>query len=189
MPIETPSHPTPFSQRPLIILGAGIIGCATARQLLQHGFSVHIIAEFLPGDQDISYASAWAGAAWHAAGGITPDQRYLQVITHRILLQMSRDPNSGVNIVDAREFLEKEPAPDSALWGRTVVSKVFTITTQLLLFFQFNIYIYTMYNADGQSSVPRDGPLRVSRRISLCMGISNSRDGPHSTHALPSPAG
>lgn len=123
MPIETPSHPTPFSQRPIIILGAGIIGCATARQLLQHGFSVHIIAEFLPGDQDISYASAWAGAAWHAAGGITPDQRYLQVITHRILLQMSRDPNSGVNIVDAREFLEKEPAPDSALWGRTVVSK------------------------------------------------------------------
>lgn len=118
------SGSVPFSQRPVIILGAGIIGCATARQLLQFGFAVEVVAEFLPGDQDISYASAWAGAAWHAAGGITPEQRYFQAVTHRILLQMARDPASGVSIVDAREYLEREPAPDSAIWGRTVVSKV-----------------------------------------------------------------
>ncbi|KAJ5112798.1 hypothetical protein N7532_000843 [Penicillium argentinense] len=113
----------PFAQRPVIILGAGIIGCATARQLLQQGFSVVLVAEFLPGDQDIYYASAWAGAAWHAAGGITPDQRYLQAVTHRVLLQMAQDPESGVSVVDAREYLEQPPAPDSAIWGRTVVSK------------------------------------------------------------------
>lgn len=114
----------PFSQRPVIILGAGIIGCAAARQLLQQGFPVVLVAEFLPGDQDSSYASAWAGAAWHAAGGIPPDQRYLQAVTHRVLLKMAQDPDSGVSIVDAREYLEKEPAPNSAIWGRTVVSKV-----------------------------------------------------------------
>ncbi|KAJ5753336.1 uncharacterized protein N7511_007489 [Penicillium nucicola] len=113
----------PFSQRPVVILGAGIIGCATARQLLQKGFPVVLVAEYLPGDQSIHYASAWAGAAWHAAGGITPDQRYLQAVTHRILLKMAEDPNSGVSIVDAREYLEEQPSPDSAIWGRTVVSK------------------------------------------------------------------
>jgi D-amino-acid oxidase len=118
-------HALPFSQRPVIILGAGIIGCATARQLLQRGFSVVLVAEFLPGDQNIYYASAWAGAAWHAAGGITPDQRYLQAVTHRILLKMAhQDPDSGVSVVDAREYLEQQPAPDSAIWGKTVVSKV-----------------------------------------------------------------
>ncbi|KAJ6136601.1 hypothetical protein N7512_001761 [Penicillium capsulatum] len=113
----------PFAQRPVVILGAGIIGCAAARQLLQCGFSVEVVAEFLPGDQDIAYASAWAGAAWHAAGGISPEQRYFQAVTHRVLLQMARDPASGVSIVDAREYLEQEPAPDSAIWGKTVVSK------------------------------------------------------------------
>lgn len=114
----------PFSQRPVVILGAGIIGCATARQLLLRGFSVVLVAEYLPGDQDIYYASAWAGAAWHAAGGITPDQRYFQAVTHRVLLQMAQDPESGVSVVDAREYVEQEPTPDSAIWGRTVVSQV-----------------------------------------------------------------
>ncbi|KAJ5150308.1 hypothetical protein N7448_001886 [Penicillium atrosanguineum] len=113
----------PFAQRPVVILGAGIIGCATARQLLQHGFSVVLVAEFLPGDQDIYYASAWAGAAWHAAGGITADQRYYQAVTHRVMHKMAQNPESGVSVVNAREYLEQEPASDSAIWGRTVVSK------------------------------------------------------------------
>ncbi|OQE34701.1 hypothetical protein PENCOP_c016G06089 [Penicillium coprophilum] len=118
------TNEVPFSQRPIIILGAGIIGCATARQLLLKGFPVVLVAEYLPGDQNIHYASAWAGAAWHAAGGITPDQRYLQAVTHRVLLKMAQDgPEAGVSIVNAREYLEQKPAPDSAIWGKTVVSK------------------------------------------------------------------
>lgn len=115
----------PFAQRPIVILGAGIIGCATARQLLLNGFSVILVAEFLPGDQSIFYASNWAGAAWHAAGGITPDQRYIQAVTHRILLKMAQDhPESGVCIIDSREYLEQAPTKDSAIWARSVVSKV-----------------------------------------------------------------
>lgn len=117
----------PFAQRSIIVLGAGIIGCAAARQLLQAGFSVTVVAEYLPGDQNINYASAWAGAAWHAAGGISPDNRYIQAVTHRTLLRMAQSPESGVSVVNAREYLEREPAPDSAIWGRTVVSKVWEI--------------------------------------------------------------
>ncbi|KAK4866137.1 hypothetical protein LT330_008877 [Penicillium expansum] len=121
---QSNTNEMPFSQRPIVILGAGIIGCATARQLLLNGFPVILVAEYLPGDQNIYYASAWAGAAWHAAGGITPDQRYFQAVTHRILLKMAQDgPEAGVSIVNAREYLEQQPAPDSAIWGKTVVSK------------------------------------------------------------------
>ncbi|KAB8202647.1 hypothetical protein BDV34DRAFT_200588 [Aspergillus parasiticus] len=114
----------PFAQRPIIILGAGIIGCTAARQLLLNGFPVVLVAEYLPGDQSIFYASAWAGAAWHAAGGISPEYRYFQAITHRHLLKMAQeDPESGVCIVDTREYLEDPPTENSAIWGKTVVSK------------------------------------------------------------------
>ncbi|KAL3479291.1 hypothetical protein BJX99DRAFT_76110 [Aspergillus californicus] len=119
-----PPSETPFPQRPIIILGAGIIGCAAAKQLLLNGFSVIVVAEFLPGDQDIYYASAWAGAAWHAAGGISPEQRYLQAVSHRHLLRMARDePDSGVCVVDSREYLEQTPPENSPAWGRTILPK------------------------------------------------------------------
>ncbi|PYH81894.1 FAD dependent oxidoreductase superfamily [Aspergillus uvarum CBS 121591] len=114
----------PFPQRPVIILGAGIIGCATARLLLQNGFRVVLVAEYLPGDQSIWYASAWAGAAWHAAGGISPEYQYIQAVTHRHLLRMAQEePDSGVCIVDSYEYLEQPPSENSSAWGKTVLSK------------------------------------------------------------------
>lgn len=115
----------PFSQRPVVILGAGIIGCAAAYQLLQNGFQVTLVGEYLPGDQNILYASAWAGAAWHAAGGITGDQKYIQAVTHRFLLRMAQeDPSSGVCVVRGREYLEEAPGKNSPLWGKTVLKNV-----------------------------------------------------------------
>lgn len=115
----------PFAQRQIIILGGGIIGCATARQLASNGFSVVVVAEYLPGDQNIFYASAWAGAAWHAAGGISPEHRYVQARTYRHLRKMALDdPESGVCIVNAREYVESPPGEDSSIWGRTVLSNV-----------------------------------------------------------------
>ncbi|KAL5343557.1 hypothetical protein BJX70DRAFT_114750 [Aspergillus crustosus] len=119
-----PSSNTPFQQRPIIILGAGIIGCATAKQLLLDGFTVILVAEYLPGDQNAHYASAWAGAAWHAAGGISPEQRYLQAVCYRHLLKMAREePGSGVCIVDSREYVEQPPSENSSAWGRTILPK------------------------------------------------------------------
>ncbi|KAL2830530.1 hypothetical protein BDW59DRAFT_141071 [Aspergillus cavernicola] len=119
-----PSSKIPFPQRPVIILGAGIIGCAAARQLLLNGFSVILVAEFLPGDQNIFYASAWAGAAWHAAGGISPDHQYLQAVCYRHLLRMARDdPDSGVCVVDSREYVEQPPSENSSAWGKAILPK------------------------------------------------------------------
>ncbi|KAI9732719.1 MAG: hypothetical protein M1818_007453 [Claussenomyces sp. TS43310] len=113
----------PFSQQPIIILGAGIIGCATARQLLQKGFSVILVAEYLPGDESIFYASNWAGAAWHAGDGLSNEHKYLQAATHRHLLKLAQEePEAGVCLVQAREYLEELPGANSSIWGRTVLA-------------------------------------------------------------------
>lgn len=123
------SEITPFPRRPIVILGAGVIGCATALQLLQNGFRVILVAEFHPGDRDILYASAWAGAAWHAGGGLTDEHKYLQAVSHRQLLKLAREePESGVCIVDSLEYVEEEPPANSALWGKTVLKNVGTLT-------------------------------------------------------------
>ena len=116
---------TPFQQRHIVILGAGVIGCAAARQLLLNGFRVTLVAEYLPGDQNIFYASAWAGAAWHSASGLSHDNRYIQAVSHRHLLRMAlEEPESGVCFVKSFEYLEEAPGPNSAIWGKTVVSGV-----------------------------------------------------------------
>jgi glycine/D-amino acid oxidase-like deaminating enzyme len=123
--VVSSSERTPFPRRPIVILGAGIIGCATALQLLQNGFRVILVAEFHPGDRDIRYASAWAGAAWHAAGGLSDEHKYLQVVSHRQLLKLAREePESGVCIVNSLEYVEEEPPENSALWAQTVLQNV-----------------------------------------------------------------
>ena len=120
-----PIMPTPFAQRPIIILGAGIIGCAAAYQLLQNGFQVTLVGEYLPGDKSILYASAWAGAAWHAAAGLDGDQKYIQAVTHRHLLKMALDDSSsGICIVKGREYLDQVPGKNSSAWGKTVLKNV-----------------------------------------------------------------
>ncbi|EXJ88181.1 D-aspartate oxidase [Capronia coronata CBS 617.96] len=126
MAVEAPSSSgasLPYARRPIIILGAGIIGCTAARQLLQKGFEVTLVGEYLPGDQNILYASAWAGAAWHAAGGLTNDHKYLEAVTHRHLVKLAREePDAGVCIVHSREYLEEQPGENSAKWGKTIYS-------------------------------------------------------------------
>lgn len=61
--------PSLDSSRPIVIIGAGIIGLATATCLLeshyykQHRPPIHIIADHLPNDPlDAKYASTIAGA-------------------------------------------------------------------------------------------------------------------------------
>lgn len=156
IPEDNDAATAPFAQRPIVILGAGIIGCATALQLLQNGFRVTLVGEFLPGDKSILYASAWAGAAWHAAGGITDDQKYIQAVTHRYLLKMAKeDPTSGVCIVNGREYLEQAPGKNSSLWGEKVLKNVTPPSFLLFLFFlcaPFSAYIHRP-NLSSSSSV------------------------------------
>ena len=76
--------------------------------------------------------SVRAGAAWHAAGGLVPDYRYMLTSTHRHLLKMAQEePESGVCKVHSREYVEQPPGENSALWGKAVVSNVCVLSVLL----------------------------------------------------------
>jgi len=50
------------TNKPIIIIGAGVIGLSTALQLKQKGYKkVMIIAKYVPGDMCIEYTSPYAG--------------------------------------------------------------------------------------------------------------------------------
>ncbi|KAL6704896.1 D-aspartate oxidase [Coniothyrium glycines] len=57
--------------RPIVIVGAGVIGLDVALLLAQRGLGPQIIvvAEHLPGDTSINYTSPWAGANFSAISG------------------------------------------------------------------------------------------------------------------------
>ncbi|KAF2840197.1 FAD dependent oxidoreductase superfamily [Patellaria atrata CBS 101060] len=113
----------PYPQRPIIILGAGIIGLTAAHTLLQHGFHVILVAAFLPGDTSHLYASAWAGAAWHAAANVSDEKKGIQVMSHRVLRKLAREePEVGVRVVRSREYLKDVPDEKGSIWEKKVLS-------------------------------------------------------------------
>lgn len=107
-----------FQNKEIVILGAGIIGCATARILLQKGFKVVIVGKHLPGDTDIWYASNWAGALWHGGRRLkNDDQRYMQAVSYRHYMSDVRaEPYCGVCVVGVEEFFEEKPDTIEQLW-------------------------------------------------------------------------
>ncbi|CUM68105.1 uncharacterized protein PRCAT00005822001 [Priceomyces carsonii] len=107
-----------FQDREIVVLGAGIIGCAITRTLLQKGFKVTTVAKHLPGDTDIWYASNWAGALWHGGRSLpNDDQRYMQAVSYRQFMSDARtDPKCGVCVIGVEEFFEKRPDTLEQLW-------------------------------------------------------------------------
>lgn len=105
----------------VIILGAGIVGCATARLLLEKGFKVTLIAKHLPGDEDIWYASNWAGAIWHADDIENSDHRYMKAVSFRHFMKDHQAyKDCGINVVNVNEYFVKNPECRNKLWGRKI---------------------------------------------------------------------
>lgn len=106
----------------IVVLGAGIIGCASARVLLEMGYNVTLVAKHIPGDHDIWYALNWAGALWHGARTASAEHRALQSATYRRFLRDNRDdPQCGVCRIDVKEYFQ-DPPQESDLWFKTVNS-------------------------------------------------------------------
>jgi D-amino-acid oxidase len=116
---------SPFQERKVVVLGAGIIGCTTARTLLQQGFQVTIVAKHLPGDEDIWYASNWAGALWHGARYLSNDlHRYLEAVSYRRFKSDNiNNPECGVCVIQLDEYFEKKPKDPLELWFKGVNPK------------------------------------------------------------------
>lgn len=52
------------TNKPVIVIGAGVIGLSTALQLKQKGYkNVMVVAKYVPGDMSIEYTSPFAGNA------------------------------------------------------------------------------------------------------------------------------
>ncbi len=109
----------------IVILGGGVIGCTIARTFLQLGYKVTIIAKHLPGDEDIWYASNWAGAMFHGSGE-NERERYMQTVSYRRFMDDAlKNPKSGVCIVTMREHFEKDPnkGDNNTMWFSNLVGK------------------------------------------------------------------
>ncbi|KAK6464084.1 hypothetical protein DFJ63DRAFT_333676 [Scheffersomyces coipomensis] len=97
----------------ITIIGSGIIGLYTAFLLTERGIdpkNIKIIAEFLPGDQSIKYASPYAGAYFSAC--IHEDSLKYSKYTYQNIetLKSKLGENSGIGSVPSTEYLDKIPA-------------------------------------------------------------------------------
>lgn len=84
---------------PIIVVGAGVVGLTTALQLKRSNpsYEITVVANFLPGDDHISYTSPYAGANWHSFA--SHDNKRLQALDavgYHEFLKLADDPASGV---------------------------------------------------------------------------------------------
>jgi D-amino-acid oxidase len=63
------------SKSHVLVLGGGVIGLQTAFSLLKAGYSVTLVAEYLPGSTSIGYTSPLAGGVWRAHTTLAPEDR------------------------------------------------------------------------------------------------------------------
>ncbi|KAF6839277.1 d-amino acid oxidase [Colletotrichum plurivorum] len=82
----TPQHPR------IVIVGAGIVGLNTALVLSRRGLgqSIVVVAEHLPGDTSINYASPWAGANFSAISGSDPNALRWDRLGYSHLMQLAQ---------------------------------------------------------------------------------------------------
>ncbi|KAJ5551395.1 hypothetical protein N7535_000655 [Penicillium sp. DV-2018c] len=105
----------------ITIVGAGIIGLATASQLSRR-HEVTVVARNLPGDDpSIDWASPWAGACFVGGHCSTPRDKVVQRNAFAELSRLaSRFPESSVKRIPMEQFYnEDETAID--LWFRDYV--------------------------------------------------------------------
>ncbi|KAJ5627331.1 FAD dependent oxidoreductase superfamily [Penicillium herquei] len=107
-----------FLNTDVIVIGAGVIGLTAARSLLSKGFKVTVLAKHVPGDEDIFYASNWAGAMW-AGEAKTSEERRLLLATYGQLMRLARtEPDAAVHIVRIEERFHENPLLEdpTSLW-------------------------------------------------------------------------
>jgi len=84
---------------PVVVVGAGVVGLTTALQLKRSipSLDVTVVANYLPGDDHISYTSPYAGANWHSFAD-TNNKRLqdLDVVGYHEFMRLADDPASGV---------------------------------------------------------------------------------------------
>jgi len=110
----------PFTRKTLtrkaIVVGCGVSGLTTAVRLLEAGFKVRIVAR----DRTPNTTSDIAAAVWYPFRCGPPDRALLwSRRTFRALRELSRDPDTGVTMVEGIDLHETDPGPDP--WWKEAV--------------------------------------------------------------------
>jgi D-amino-acid oxidase len=99
------------SQETYIILGAGVIGLTTALELLTRypNSDIKVLAQHLPGDRSVSYASPWAGANWLSVATDNGVQEERDLVTYKKLEELADGvKEAGVKRLPIRAFYDSE---------------------------------------------------------------------------------
>lgn len=106
------------SQKPIIVIGAGVTGLSVATRLQSHHPTrqITIIAAETPTttSPSVDYASMWAGAHYRPVPGSSEQLKQEAQLAHRTAETMqqiaSESPEAGVAFLEAIEYLEEPPA-------------------------------------------------------------------------------
>ncbi|KAL7320000.1 hypothetical protein PS15m_003072 [Mucor circinelloides] len=113
------------TNKPIIIIGAGVIGLSTALQLKQKGYKkVMIVAKYVPGDMCIEYTSPYAGAHWRtmAPNNNTLLQRFDAITYKRFMNLAKSSDNPGIMILPSYDYYDDAESPDVAdPWFKNLV--------------------------------------------------------------------
>lgn len=97
---------------------AGIIGLYTAYELMEHGVSckdIVVTAQFLPGDESITYASPYAGGCFSCITGNDPQTLFFDKYTYQNLGKLQAKlggPSCGLDRALSTEYWEAKPAAE-----------------------------------------------------------------------------
>ncbi|GAA6051151.1 hypothetical protein JCM3770_002564 [Rhodotorula araucariae] len=92
----------------IVVLGAGVVGLSTAIRLLEAGYSVHVIARDLPGDdKTVAFTSPWAGAH-HVSVATSADMRLheFDARTFRVMSSMIEQGHESLFFCTQKEYRE-----------------------------------------------------------------------------------
>lgn len=91
-------------------VSAGVLGLTCALELARKDQNVTIIAQDLPGDSTIDYASPWAGAHFRPSPAQTPAEQLEQELMRETYRQLQtiaeQHPEAGVQFIPAIEYFD-----------------------------------------------------------------------------------
>ncbi|CDR47567.1 CYFA0S33e00518g1_1 [Cyberlindnera fabianii] len=104
-----------MSENQYVIVGAGIIGLYTAYELITNlgvdPKTIHVVAQYLPGDQSINYTSPWAGGNFSGISPSDPDSIAFDKYTYTNLSKIQRllgGPECGLDYLPSTEFWDSD---------------------------------------------------------------------------------
>ncbi|CDR47570.1 CYFA0S33e00562g1_1 [Cyberlindnera fabianii] len=99
-----------------VIIGAGIVGLYTTYELITNlgadPKTIHVVAEYLPGDQSINYTSPWAGGNFSGISPSDPDSLAFDKFTYINLPKIQKllgGPECGLDYKPSTELWESDP--------------------------------------------------------------------------------